>query len=82
MNPDKIKAKIRIIFNLLSILPFITENNQEKTYEDLFSKGEKPENLDKEIFRSWLMETFPEIFPDITPEQQIPEIHRQNSCRK
>ncbi len=44
------------------------------TYEDLFNKGEEPEILDKEIFRGWLMETYPEIFPNIKPDQEIPPI--------
>ncbi|TXT60263.1 MAG: Phosphoribosylaminoimidazole-succinocarboxamide synthase [Promethearchaeota archaeon] len=44
------------------------------TYEERFNKGEEPEILDKEIFRGWLMEKFPEIFPDIKPDQDIPEI--------
>jgi len=44
------------------------------TYEERFSKGEEPEILDKEIFRGWLMENYPEIFPDIKPEQDIPKI--------
>ena len=44
------------------------------TYEEKFEKGEEPEILDKEIFRGWLMETYPEIFPDIKPEQDIPPI--------
>ena len=44
------------------------------SYDDKFSKGEAPEILDKEIFRGWLMETYPDIFPNIKPEQEIPPI--------
>ncbi|MFX1572905.1 MAG: phosphoribosylaminoimidazolesuccinocarboxamide synthase [Promethearchaeota archaeon] len=46
----------------------------EDTYTEKFEKGEEPEILDKEIFRGWLMETYPEIFPDIKPDQDIPPI--------
>jgi len=45
-----------------------------ESYEDNFKNGEDPEILDKEIFRGWLMETYPEIFPDISPDQDIPPI--------
>jgi len=45
-----------------------------ETYEEAFNKGEEPEILDKEIFRGWLMETYPNIFPDIKPDQEIPPI--------
>lgn len=44
------------------------------SYEDRFTQGETPEILDKEIFRGWLMETYPDIFPGIKPEQAIPPI--------
>ena len=44
------------------------------TYKDLYSKEEEPEILDKEIFREWLMSTYPEIFPNIKPDQEIPPI--------
>ncbi len=44
------------------------------SYEDRFSKGETPEILDKEIFRGWLMDSYPNIFPGIKPEQEIPPI--------
>ena len=44
------------------------------SYEDRFEKGEEPEILDKEIFRGWLMESYPEIFPNIKPHQDIPPI--------
>jgi phosphoribosylaminoimidazole-succinocarboxamide synthase len=44
------------------------------TYEENFAKGNEPEILDKEIFRGWLMETYPEIFPNIKPDQVIPPI--------
>ncbi len=45
-----------------------------ESYEDNFKNGEDPEILDKEIFRGWLMETYPEIFPNISPDQDIPPI--------
>jgi phosphoribosylaminoimidazole-succinocarboxamide synthase len=45
-----------------------------ESYEGLFEKGNEPEILDKEIFRGWLMDTYPEIFPDIKPEEDIPPI--------
>lgn len=44
------------------------------TYEEKLQKGEDPEILDKEIFREWLMETYPKIFPNIGPNDQIPPI--------
>ncbi|MFX1401873.1 MAG: phosphoribosylaminoimidazolesuccinocarboxamide synthase [Promethearchaeota archaeon] len=44
------------------------------TYDENFEKGENPEILDKEIFRGWLMETYPNIFPDIKQDQEIPPI--------
>jgi len=44
------------------------------TYNEKFEIGENPEILDKEIFRGWLMETYPEIFPDIKPDEDIPPI--------
>ena len=44
------------------------------TYNEKFEKGDTPDILDKEIFRGWLMETYPEIFPDIKPEEEIPPI--------
>jgi len=44
------------------------------TYDENFEKGEDPEILDKEIFRGWLMETYPNIFPDIKQDQEIPPI--------
>jgi len=44
------------------------------SYEDRFEKGEEPEILDKEIFRGWLMETYPDIFPNIKSDQEIPPI--------
>ncbi|MFX1456822.1 MAG: phosphoribosylaminoimidazolesuccinocarboxamide synthase [Promethearchaeota archaeon] len=44
------------------------------SYEDKFQKGEDPEILDKEIFRGWLMNTYPDIFPDIKPDDKIPPI--------
>ena len=44
------------------------------SYDELFAKEEEPEILDKEIFRGWLMTTYPDIFPNIKPEQEIPPI--------
>ncbi|MFX0145799.1 MAG: phosphoribosylaminoimidazolesuccinocarboxamide synthase [Candidatus Hodarchaeota archaeon] len=44
------------------------------SYDTRFEKEEEPEILDKEIFRGWLMETYPEIFPDIKPDEEIPLI--------
>ncbi|NHJ24792.1 MAG: phosphoribosylaminoimidazolesuccinocarboxamide synthase [Candidatus Lokiarchaeota archaeon] len=44
------------------------------SYDENFSKGNEPEILDKEIFRGWLMETYPDIFPNIKPDQPIPPI--------
>jgi phosphoribosylaminoimidazole-succinocarboxamide synthase len=44
------------------------------TYEENFQKDMDPEILDKEIFRGWLMETYPKIFPNIRPDQDIPPI--------
>ncbi len=44
------------------------------TYDEKFEKGEDPDILDKEIFRGWLMETYPDIFPNISQEQEIPPI--------
>ncbi|MBY8990372.1 MAG: phosphoribosylaminoimidazolesuccinocarboxamide synthase [Candidatus Lokiarchaeota archaeon] len=44
------------------------------SYEKLFEKEEEPEILDKEIFRGWLMETYPKTFPDIKPDEDIPLI--------
>jgi phosphoribosylaminoimidazole-succinocarboxamide synthase len=44
------------------------------SYEKRFNKGEEPEILDKEIFRGWLMDTYPEIFPNIKKDQVIPPI--------
>jgi len=44
------------------------------TYEELYNKEEEPEILDKEIFREWLMSTYPEIFPNIKSNQEIPPI--------
>ncbi|MHA1488768.1 MAG: phosphoribosylaminoimidazolesuccinocarboxamide synthase [Promethearchaeota archaeon] len=44
------------------------------SYEEKFNKGEEPEILDKEIFRGWLMKTYPDIFPNIRSDQEIPPI--------
>ena len=45
-----------------------------ESYNERFAKEEEPEILDKEIFRGWLMDTYPEIFPNIAPNQEIPPI--------
>ena len=45
-----------------------------ENYEERFENDEEPEILDKEIFRGWLMETYPNIFPNIKPNQEIPPI--------
>lgn len=45
-----------------------------ESYEERFENDEEPEILDKEIFRGWLMETYPKIFPNIKPDQDIPPI--------
>ncbi|NVM18352.1 MAG: phosphoribosylaminoimidazolesuccinocarboxamide synthase [Candidatus Lokiarchaeota archaeon] len=45
-----------------------------ESYNERFAKGEEPEILDKEIFRGWLMNTYPDIFPNIAPSQEIPSI--------
>jgi phosphoribosylaminoimidazole-succinocarboxamide synthase len=47
------------------------------TYNEKFEAGEDPDILDKEIFRGWLMETYPEIFPDIKPDENIPPISEE-----
>ncbi|MFX0042051.1 MAG: phosphoribosylaminoimidazolesuccinocarboxamide synthase [Candidatus Hodarchaeota archaeon] len=44
------------------------------SYNKKFEENEEPDILDKEIFRGWLMETYPEIFPDIKPDEDIPPI--------
>ncbi|MGV9202404.1 MAG: phosphoribosylaminoimidazolesuccinocarboxamide synthase [Promethearchaeia archaeon] len=44
------------------------------TYKERFEAGESPEILDKEIFRGWLMDTYPDIFPNIKKDQEIPPI--------
>ena len=44
------------------------------TYEAKFDKGENPDILDKEVFREWLMDTYPNVFPNISPDQDIPPI--------
>jgi len=46
----------------------------QDTYFHKFAKREEPESLDKEIFRGWLMKNYPDIFPDIKIDQQIPSI--------
>ncbi len=45
-----------------------------ETYDEKFNRGEDPDILDKEIFRGWLMKTYPDIFPNIKPDQGIPPI--------
>jgi len=45
-----------------------------ETYGEKFEKGDSPDILDKEIFRSWLMDTYPDIFPNIKPDEEIPPI--------
>lgn len=45
-----------------------------ESYEEFFEKDEEPDILDKEIFRGWLMDTYPKIFPDIKPDEEIPPI--------
>ncbi|MFO8018866.1 MAG: phosphoribosylaminoimidazolesuccinocarboxamide synthase [Promethearchaeia archaeon] len=45
-----------------------------ESYEERFNAGEEPEILDKEIFRGWLMDTYPDIFPHIKKDQEIPPI--------
>ena len=45
-----------------------------ESYEERFENDEEPEILDKEMFRGWLMETYPNIFPNIKPDQDIPPI--------
>ena len=47
------------------------------TYNEKFEAGDDPDILDKEIFREWLMETYPEIFPDIKPDDKIPPISEE-----
>ncbi len=44
------------------------------SYDKKFEENKEPDILDKEIFRGWLMETYPEIFPDIKPDENIPPI--------
>ncbi|MFX1363992.1 MAG: phosphoribosylaminoimidazolesuccinocarboxamide synthase [Promethearchaeota archaeon] len=44
------------------------------SYQENFEKGNDPEILDKEIFRGWLMKTYPDIFPNIKPDEEIPPI--------
>ena len=44
------------------------------SYQKKFEENDEPEILDKEIFRGWLMKTYPDIFPNITPNQAIPPI--------
>jgi phosphoribosylaminoimidazole-succinocarboxamide synthase len=44
------------------------------TYGEKFQNNEEPDILDKEIFRAWLMETYPAIFPNISADQEIPPI--------
>jgi phosphoribosylaminoimidazole-succinocarboxamide synthase len=46
----------------------------DSSYQERFNKNQDPEILDKEIFRGWLMDSYPNIFPDIKPDQEIPPI--------
>jgi phosphoribosylaminoimidazole-succinocarboxamide synthase len=45
-----------------------------ETYDEKFAQDKEPDILDKEIFRQWLLETYPNIFPNISPNQEIPPI--------
>ncbi len=47
------------------------------TYQERFENNTDPDILDKEIFRGWLMETYPDIFPNIKPDQEIPPISEE-----
>ena len=47
------------------------------TYNKKFEKGDDPDILDKEIFRGWLMETYPNIFPNIKLDEKIPPISEE-----
>lgn len=47
------------------------------TYNKKFEKGDEPDILDKEIFRGWLMETYPNIFPNIKLDEKIPPISEE-----
>ncbi len=44
------------------------------SYKEKFKKGQDPDILDKEVFREWLMETYPDKFPNIGPNDEIPPI--------
>lgn len=44
------------------------------TFKEKFENGEEPDILDKEIIRAWLMRTYPNIFPDISQDEEIPPI--------
>jgi len=45
------------------------------SYDDKFENDEEPDILDKEIFRGWLMETYPEIFPALSiKDQRFPPV--------
>ncbi len=47
------------------------------TYNEKFETGDDPDILDKEIFRGWLMKTYPDIFPDIKLDEEIPPISEE-----
>ncbi|MBY8987197.1 MAG: phosphoribosylaminoimidazolesuccinocarboxamide synthase [Candidatus Lokiarchaeota archaeon] len=47
------------------------------SYNERYTNGKEPEILDKELFRGWLMDTYPDIFPNIAPSQEIPPISSQ-----
>ncbi len=47
------------------------------TYNEKFETGNDPDILDKEIFRGWLMETYPYVFPNIKPDEDIPPISEE-----
>jgi phosphoribosylaminoimidazole-succinocarboxamide synthase len=47
------------------------------TYNEKFEAGVDPDILDKEIFRGWLMDTYPNIFPNIKPDEDIPPISEE-----
>lgn len=44
------------------------------TYDERIAEGKEPDILDKEIFRGWLMKTYPDVFPNISQDQEIPQI--------
>ena len=44
------------------------------SYKERFKNGQDPDILDKEVFRVWLMKTYPDKFPNIGPNDEIPPI--------